>query len=330
MNDAPQSLLQNVLRVHREPCIHYSDWRIHHLLTRNPAGYCRFIERELKECAAGRLSLELPAKLVFPDGECAGDFRVMPCVVRRPEGARKTIKLVGTNTVGRRVPDQVTVGKAWVLDPVENFVSHSFDACLLSSARTGACAAVAAARLAVSRARVNVVGAGRVGYYAALYLASLGNIDTVYLADRLDDRARRCADLLAQQVPAVRFTAVGFAELPECDVAVLATTSTRPLCAPPGWGAQLVASLGADTTYQRELDAAWLDMAEIYVDSTDSLRYGDLHAWRAAGCLREEQLTDLLQLLRSTPEPAGGRPRIFVSTGWALLDNLTIGYLLAQ
>jgi len=80
---------------------------------------------------------------LFSDPGDAGDFRVMPCVVRRGGRVRKTIKVVGTNLAQQVVPGQITVGKALALHPVENFVTDLFEACLLSSARTGACAALA-------------------------------------------------------------------------------------------------------------------------------------------------------------------------------------------
>lgn len=321
-------MLRRVLRLSPEPCRYFDEAEVHRLLTQRPSDYLAFIRSELQAIAAERADLELPEKQVFNDPG-GGDFRLMPCVVRSRDHARKTIKIVGTNLVQRVVPDQITVGRAFALHPVENFVTHVFEACLLSSARTGACAALAIELLAPRVSRVTIVGAGRVGYYSAFYACALDRVREVVLSDLDLERAALAASLLAQQVPATAFAAQRFDELDGCDVLVLATTSAEPLCRPPGLGAGLIVSLGADTETQRELDPAWARAADIYVDSFDSLRFGDLGAWSAAGLIAPEGLVDLLGLLRNGPRPAPGRQRVFISTGSALLDNLTIGYLLA-
>ena len=326
-----ETLLRQVLRVGREPYGYFDEWAVHRLLTESPLEYLRFVKDELGEIASGRAHLELPPKQIFPDPGEPSDFRVMPCVVRGRNGARKTVKLVGTNTRQECVPNQITVGKAFVVDPAENFVSQVFEACLLSSARTGACAAIGLDLLAPSRGKLGVVGAGRVGYYAALYAAAQGGIESVTFWDRDRERARQAAALLTRQLPTVRFVAASQSdELADVEVMVLATTSTFPVCDPDKVGAGLVVSLGADTDYQSELDPAWAAVADIFVDTRDCLRFGDLRAWRRAGLLRGDAPLDLFDLLRMGGPPASGRRRAFISTGSALFDNLTIGYLLQR
>jgi ornithine cyclodeaminase/alanine dehydrogenase-like protein (mu-crystallin family) len=110
-------------------------------------------------------------------------------------------------------------------------------------------------------------------------------------------------------------------------VVVLATTSEAPVASPPGWGANLVVSLGADVDSQSELDPAWARAADIYCDTLDTLRFGDLRAWIESGIVDPAGVTDLLQVYRRPP-PASERQRVFVSTGSALFDNLTARYLL--
>jgi ornithine cyclodeaminase/alanine dehydrogenase-like protein (mu-crystallin family) len=172
-------LLQKVLRVTPEPYEYFSEKRIHDLLTERPLEYYRFVKDELTGIAEGRSELELPAKQVFSDPDAGSDFRVMPCVVRSTDKIIKTIKIVGTNTLQNIIPDQITVGKAFALHPKENFVSHIFEACLLSSARTGTCSTIAIDLLARTREKITIYGAGRVGYYAAFYAANLGNVSEV-------------------------------------------------------------------------------------------------------------------------------------------------------
>lgn len=322
--------LDEVLRLGGEPCAHVDEARVHAALTRDPRAYYRYLKEQLAAIAAGEMSVDLPAKQVFSDGPGAGDFRVMPCIVRHGQTARKTVKIVGTNLAQRIVPGQITVGKAFCLHPSENFITHIFDACLLSSARTGACAALAVERLAAQRRCVTVLGAGRVGYYAALYLSFLDGVEEITLCDIRPGKAREAAVCLVDRAAGVRFNAKEPGQLGPTDVVVLATTSSTPLCAPPAWGARLVVSLGADIDEQSELDRRWAKEADLYVDSLDSLRFGDLRHWLDAGLITAEQVTDLQAVLRKEHAPSSDRPRVFVSTGSALFDNLTIGYLLER
>ncbi|VAV84982.1 hypothetical protein MNBD_DELTA01-9 [hydrothermal vent metagenome] len=327
-------LLQEALRVTSEPCEYFSEEQIHGLLTGRPLEYYQFVKDELTGIAEGSLQLELPAKQVFPDPGAGSDFRVMPCIVRGRKKVRKTVKIVGTNTLQQLVPDQITVGKAFALHPEENFVSHVFDACLLSSARTGICSTIAIDLLSTAREKITIYGAGRVGYYAAFYAASLGGVSEISIIDRDPDRAARSASLLGSQLPSVRFSAADKEDaVVDTDVLILATTSTTPVCSPPGPGANLIISLGADTDHQQELAPEWAGVADIFVDTDDCVRFGDIRAWQKAGLIPVGQkITGLLELLRNGAPSAGAakKQRVFISTGSALFDNLTIGYLLGR
>lgn len=320
-----------VLRTSPEPCSSISDGEVHLRLTSNPADYFRHMRERLQAIAAGTLSVEMPPKQVFADPGGASDFRLMPCVTRSGERTFKSVKLVGTNIAQIAVPDQITVGKALVIDPQENYVTHSVDACLLSSARTGLCAALAIELLAARTRHLTVIGSGRVGYYAAFYAAAVCGMQDIIFADRRAGRASAAAAALGKRMPGIHCTAKSPDELTQTDVVVLATTSTTPVCAPPAWGAGLVISLGADIDLQTELDPAWADAADIFVDTIDSTRFGDLKAWLAQGLIDIAAIADFSALLaaeKTTSE--AGRTRLFVSTGSALFDNLTLEYLLKQ
>lgn len=318
---------EKVLRINVEPCDYFGERYVHRELTSSPLEYFSFVLKELKAIAAGRVSIELPPKQIFQDPDSAADFRVMPCVVRSASDVRKTVKLVGTNILQKKVPDQITVGKALVIDPQENFVSHIFDACLLSSARTGICAAIATDLLSVSRERVTVFGAGRVGYYAAFYAAALNGVREISFVDIDPDRAENTADLLSRQIAQVRFSVEKEGRSDKTDVLILATTSAQAVSIPPGPGANLIISLGADTDFQSELDPAWAAVSDIFVDTKDSMRFGDLYKWQQDGLISTDRITDLFGVLRNGAQPYS-RTRILVSTGSALFDNITIGYLL--
>jgi ornithine cyclodeaminase/alanine dehydrogenase-like protein (mu-crystallin family) len=317
------------LRLGKEPCRYYAEAEVHAALTADPAGYYRFVKQNLVAIAEGRAEVSAPPKQVFADPATGGDFRVMPCELRAGSRAVKTVKVIGTNTVQRKVRDQITVGKLLVLDPKENFVSAVMEACLLSSARTGVCAALAIDVLARARARLVVVGSGRVGHYAALYAVASGGVREVTFCDSVRGRARDLAKWFGSVFSGVTSNACPVGAVADADVVILATTSAVPVARPPCWGANLVVSLGADTDTQSELDPAWARHADIYCDFLDSLRFGDLRAWLDAGQIDATAVTPIMEALRNPPR-GGDRPRVFVSTGSALFDNLTAYYLLER
>jgi ornithine cyclodeaminase/alanine dehydrogenase-like protein (mu-crystallin family) len=184
------------LRVHHEPCEYVEERAVHDALVARPLAYLDYLHDSLAAIASGRIVVEQPPKQVFADvvndrgpTSAGGDFRVMPCIVRRESRVWKTVKIVGTNVVRKTVPDQITVGKALCIDAAENHITHIIEACLLSSARTGACAAIAVNQLAVSRRRVLVVGAGRVGSYAAFYVSALQGVEEITFVDDAPERA---------------------------------------------------------------------------------------------------------------------------------------------
>jgi ornithine cyclodeaminase/alanine dehydrogenase-like protein (mu-crystallin family) len=321
--------LQRALRISGEPCEYVTEWQVHHRLTRDSHGYYRFVRRQLEAIAHGETRLELPPKQVFSDAD-GGDFRVMPCVVHSGDGIYKTVKVIGTNRAQRRVPGQITVGKALALDPDENFVTHVFDGCLLSSARTGLVAGLAIDLLARRQSQLTVIGAGRVGIYSACFAATLTGTRRVTFVDCSETQAELAASALAALMPDVTVRAGTLSTSHSTDIVVLATTSSRPLCAPPGWGADLVISLGADIDDQSELDPGWADVADIYLDTRDSARFGDLRAWLESGKVEESRFVDLFELIAGRTHESMSRPRLFVSTGSALFDNLTIAYLLSM
>ena len=310
------------------PAVTLGDRAVHALLTDDVPGLLRFAHAWLDAVARGTTRVHTVPKAVFdaPDG---GDLRVMACVSEAAGGRLQTVKVVGTNRAQRRLPGQITVGTVCVLHAQEHFVTHRFDACVFSSARTGLLAALAVGALAPGRAQVGVIGAGRVGYYTARYLACLPGVARVALADTDADRAARCVWALRPVCGGVAVEAVTPAAVPAATV-VLATTAERPFWPLPddAGGAHvgaLVVSVGADARGQRELHPDW-HRAQLYTDGADTLVTGDLLAWRQAG-LRFAPPADLTAAL-ATPPAVSVAPRAVVSAGTALWDNLTCAYLL--
>jgi len=322
-------LEQAVLRVGEEPCRYHREADIHRALLADPDAYIGFVRAVLLALASGEAEMELPPKVLFTDS-AGGDFRVMPAVVRWGTESCSVVKVVGTNCRQQLVPDQITVGRAVALEQGEHFVSDLFEICLLSSIRTGLCAALAAELLAPESRQLVVYGAGRVGYYSALLVGRVVPIETLTVIDPVPGRAAACAALLKRQLPEVSLVALTAADpAPPADIVVLATDSRAAFCQPRESAGQLVISLGADCDEQSELGDGWPSQAEIFVDLSDSARFGDLKRWLQQGRIERGQLTDMMTLLRSGSPRAGGQ-KLFVSTGSALFDNLTIAYLLGR
>ena len=320
--------LPAALRPHAAPCRHWDEATVHRRLTADPAGYLAFARGYLADLAAGRAQVQMPPKLVLddpPDNRGGGDFRLMPCVLRGPRGVLKTVKIIGTNRAQKRLPGQITVGELLVLDAAEQCVIERFEACLLSSARTGLVAALALTALAPHARRIAIVGAGRVGYYTALYCAAALPLTRIELVDSNAARAADTAQSLSDA--GLPCEATPSAD-PACDAWLLATTSEHAFCAPPPHAPRVVLSLGADAAGQRELADAWAGRAALWVDSDDAVNYGDLRSWREGGLIDGAAPPDLLALLTQPPPAAASATRLFISTGCALYDNLTAAYLL--
>lgn len=323
-------LAARILRVHAEPYEYITENTIHTALTRAPSAYVAHLQKNLTDIATGRSKILLPSKALFSDGPGKGDFRVMPCVFDDGTHITKTVKIVGTNLTEVDVPDQVTVGKAMCIHPNDNYITHIFEACLLSSARTGACVSIAMSQLVPHAKSMSIIGSGRVAYYVALYATAYCGVEEIVFHDTDAERARLIASWGTGEL-GIRCTAVSpGAGVERSNVVVLATTSTKPLYAPEDLDADLVVSVGADTEEQRELTSSWAATSDLYCDVLDSLRVGDLGAWQKEGAVREPDVTDLLALLKNGPKTSNGKRRVFISTGSALFDNLTIAYLLGR
>jgi len=282
----------------------------------------------MQRIATGELTIDLPAKQVFTD-DSGGDFRVMPCVVRGVETTSKTVKIVGTNTVGKVVPDQITVGRAFQLDPAENFISASFDACVLSSARTGAVAALAINRLLDRPNSMTLLGAGRVASFAAAYVCECCSIRQLTIADPVTQRRDALVHHLRKVYPHVDVHAAALLKDDISDVMVMATTARALLLPADRTSADLVVSLGADSNQQSELGDEWPVIASIFIDGPDCLFMGDAHGWIERGLVVPEDIPNLVDIHRPDFNCPAGR-KVFVSTGSALLDNLTIQFLIGS
>ncbi|MDH5436214.1 MAG: hypothetical protein OEX83_05585 [Gammaproteobacteria bacterium] len=324
-------ILEQVLRITPEPYTYITDQEVHQLLTAQPDKYYQFIKHALVDITHNKASIELPPKQIFSGATYQGDWRVMPCQFTRGKHVRKTVKLVGTNFEQRVISDQITVGKAFAIHPHDNHIMHIFEACLLSSARTGLCATLAVDLLASITSKITIIGCGRVAYYAALYITNICQVDDVYFYDTNKQRAENMVTALNNEIEKTNFHCLTTPHDVDTDIVIVATNSEQAILSPDDTNATLIISLGADTETQHELSNKWPQQATLFVDTKDSIRYGDLSAWQRNGLCSSDDLTDIFGLLRDDKmNKADDEQRVFISTGSALFDNLTIDYLISD
>lgn len=319
-------LYRDILRISHEPHHYHDERTVHCALMSDPAAYYRHVRTFLQDLAFGRATAVLPPKQLMEDSRGDGDFRSMPCITERGDAVCKTVKIVGTNLRQLDVSDQITVGKAFRLHPVENFITDIFEACLLSSARTGLCVAIGLELLHARASSLAVVGCGRVGYYIARLAVEAAPLERIVLVDCEPRRAEQLAEHLRVEMPGVALSTSAL--LPAgIDCVALATTSCEALLGPHDSDCRLVISVGADTDNQSELHSDWSG-CPVFVDTLDSMSFGDLSRWEKSGAIDRRKVRDIFYLLREGGSEAGpGERMVYVSTGSALFDNLTISYL---
>ena len=318
--------LQAILKTSSEPYLSVSDQQVHQTLTADPLGYLSFCERRIQAIAYKKAKMTLPPKQLLEDSYRNGDFRSMPCITEHHGITTKTVKIVGTNLEQQNIPGQITVGKAFALHPIENYITHIFDACLLSSARTGVCATLGQKQLHPELKNLCLVGCGRVGYYTAFYMLAANPIKKLTLIDSSVDAADTLKRELSNLYPNLNIIIED--TIPkDCEVISIATDSTHSLISPNETDAKLIISVGADTNSQSELSIDWSNY-KLFVDTLDSAYFGDLQKWIREERIEKKDLTDLFSLMSRNSKPNINSKKVYISTGSALFDNLTIAYLI--
>lgn len=308
-----------ILNFNEEPHRVWTDAQVHAAITRNPLEYLLQIKYSLQEIAHGAVMHNTPPKQIFSDDD--GDFRSMPSVVYRGKSISKIVKIIGTNNVQKIVEDKISVGKAFNIHPIENFITDIFDANILSSARTGVIAVVAAELLATDLDIAMIIGCGNVGYYCAFYLCSIGRVSMMIFNDLNREKVDRFVKHFSQLFPNIVFASGDVGDY-DASIIICATNSLEPILRADNTNATTIIGVGADTHYQQELLLSSFHDIKIFVDSYDALRYGDCKASN----LNENNVTTIDELIKHK-SPLCNR-NAFITTGNALLDNLTIEYIL--
>ncbi len=322
-------LVKKVLRLKDEPCLYFKESEIHGILFSKGVRFMDELKRFYGLWHKRSGMVEMPPKKVFVTKGVAGDFRVMPCVVKGP-GKRliKAVKVIGTDIEQTIVKDKISVGKALLLHPKDNIVEAIFDVGALTSFRTAAATVLAHHYLAgPSKGKIGIIGAGRIGFYTLQLLYQWTGAREVLVED---PNGRHLAHYLRAARRVFHKLKIREGSLDdlcaECGAIFLATTTRRPILSEANAGpVRFISSIGADSNSQSELDPSILRDRRIFTDSKTSIHFADLKRWEDRGLIRERDITELR--LVAGERRGKYRKTLFISTGIALHDALVCQFL---
>jgi ornithine cyclodeaminase/alanine dehydrogenase-like protein (mu-crystallin family) len=223
-----------------------------------------------------------------------GELLVMPSAA----GGHAVVKLV---TVGG---DPRVQGVCVVFDGATLAPAAVIDGIALTNLRTAAVSALAVRHLARPDARRLLVF-GR-GPQAVAHAEAIRAVRPIEHVEMLGRDHGDTDDLIAG-----------------ADVVCCCTTARAPLFDGARVGGEAtVVAIGSHEPDARETDDALAARATVVVESRASAlrEAGDVIAAIRAGALAEHELVGLAELVRGEAAPAGGRPRLFKSTGMAWED----------
>lgn len=272
---------------------YYDDSHVERVLMKDIGGYFSYLINRLYNIMHQRddaWSEQFP-KVVYHDPlNFNGDIRSMTCFTDKV----KVTKVIGTNPT----KNPVSVGTVIHMSQLENRPIGLYDATALSSIRTAATAALGMGinNPNTTPGRVLIIGRGMVGTYLERFIRNLWPSMALGTWD-IKDGARHSFN--------------GY------DVVFTATTSEAPFLFTANCDAELVVSAGADTHFNRELSSNFISgRRNIYVDAEDAKKIGDLEA--ISGVSVKGNLWFMMEKKDAD---------LFISTGTALMDALTVEYL---
>ena len=218
-------------------------------------------------------------------------------------------------------------GALLLCDADDGFPLAIMDSIVITTRRTAAATAVAAAYLAREDAdELTVYGCGEQCLAQIDALSRVRPIRRAHLVDRLPERAAIMAERVAVKlgIAATATKAPGPA-MGRSRLCVTCTTSTTPILflgdVQPG---TFIAAVGADNPHKQEIDPALMAGAAVVVDLLESCAAnGDLHHAIDAGVMSRTDVRAELADLVTGKAPGRTSPdeiTIFDSTGTALQD----------
>lgn len=229
-------------------------------------------------------------------------------------------------------------GKRFGMPPVQGVIllCHAesgyplalMDSTEITLGRTGATTAIAARHLARADARVaTICGCGNQGGVQLRFLARVLPIESAYVFDIDEEKARRFAAALSAEL-GIRVTATPTLReaVRRSDVCITCTPSREPFLrledVPPG---MFIAAVGADSPEKRELDPRILEASKVVTDLTrQCASVGEVRHALAAGRLSLDDIHAELSDIVTARRP--GRTSddeiiVFDATGTALQDT---------
>jgi ornithine cyclodeaminase/alanine dehydrogenase-like protein (mu-crystallin family) len=201
------------------------------------------------------------------------------------------------------------------------------DSMEITTLRTGAATAVAAKYLAREDVRsVGLIGCGNQGWVQLRSLCRVRALKTARVYDRDRQLAEKLARGLARELGLEIAVAKDAADAARTsDIVVTCTSSREPILdvndVAPG---TFIAAVGADNPEKQEIAPTLLAASRVVVDVLDqAATMGDLHHALAAGAMRQEDATELGQIVAGRAPKGRASPKeitIFDSTGMALQD----------
>jgi len=276
-----------------------TDKEVEKILLEEPYEYVEYIHRRVREVVPDT-NMWLKDKIIYDDPFHAyGDIRPMTCFTDRV----KIVKVISTNPFRVKHPS-VSVGATLLLDQEENFPTHIFEATAMSGIRTAAMVmwAISAGSTMRPINSILVVGNGRVGKYIKTLLEASYTFDNIGMLDADVETAKK----------------INYDQ----DIVITATNSKEPFITSQNCTAKQVISVGADTHFNHELSYDFLKGKNIYVDIEEAKEVGDLESApkvEIAGTMFDlYKQGDVAQL------------DVFISVGSALMDALTIEYIMGM
>ena len=290
------------------------------------------------EAVAGALAshargeTQMPSKVYISMPDLDGDFRAMPVRIGERAGV-KWINAHPQNPARHGLPS--VIGVFILSDAVTARPLAIMDATGLTSARTGAAAAVATRHLArPDAATLGIVGCGA---QASTVIEShvevmqpdeshqSGGIREVRLYDASEDAARRLAEKLSH-LPCVVSDLRGAAS---ADIVCTLTPSRVPFIRAdmlrPGCH---INAMGADAPGKQELEAEVLATARIFLDDAEqATESGEVNVPFRDGRLARDRIAGTLGdvVAGLVPGRAGADLTVFDSTGLAVQDLAVAG-----
>jgi len=300
-----------------------------------PMAECMEVMAEtLAALAAGDAQLPLRTVLLLPDGRSA--FASMPAAIARP--AALGLKAVTVFPGNAGTPRDTHQGAVLLFDAGHGGLLAVLDASAVTAIRTAAVSGVATRLLARPDAdELALVGAGvqAMTHLEAVHLAR--PLRRVRVWSRSAARAREFARRAAERFGVEVTPAASVAAAVDGAAIVCTVTASREPVLHGAWlapGAH-VNAVGASVRGARELDAAAVRDARVYVDSRESARHeaGDLLVPQHDGVIGDDHVVgELGELLlgrvagRRTPEER----TLFKSLGLAVEDVAAARHVYAR